>query len=382
MMLVLVRMRIGVDARSLSGMRGGIGNYLRALLQALAPLSDHEFLLYSHRPIDLPANGPRWRARVRPGLLEPGPLWLQLHAPRLLTRDRVDLFWGAHFLLPLGLRRDIPTALTVYDLVPVLFPQTMEWRNYAVMRMFLRPSLRRAQHVMTISQAVADDLQRLMGIAPERITVIPPGVRDGFVPGDPDEARRRVRDRWELSRPYLLTVGAIEPRKNLVTLLDALARLPGQVRDRYHLVVVGAPGWKRSAVRALAAPFVRDGTVRFLGYAPDAEMPSLYAGADLFVYPSLYEGFGIPVAEAMACGTPVVASDIPVLREVAGTAATYVAPTDGSAWARTIERVLGDAPLLDSMRALGVQRARAFSYDRSARRVLTVLERLASGGGR
>ncbi len=375
-------MRIGVDARPLTGARAGIGNYLHSLLRALAPLSGHEFVLYAHRPIDFPAPGPRWRTRVYPSLRVPGTLWLQLYAPRLLKQDGLDVFWGAHFLLPLRLARELPATVTVYDLVPVLFPRTMAWTNYAVMRLFLRPSLRRAEHVMTISQSVADDLERVMGIPAARVTVVPPGLRNEFGPRDREEARARTRDRWELSRPYLLTVGTVEPRKNLTTLLRALGRLPRRFRDRYHLLVAGAPGWRTSALGALAAPLVQDGTLRFLGYVPDAVMPDLYAGAELFVYPSLYEGFGIPVAEAMACGVPVVASDIPALHEVAGKAAEYVAPTDESAWAGALERILGDQAQQESMRGLGLQRVRAFSYDRSARRVLTILEELGSRAGR
>jgi len=371
-------MRIGIDARPLVGRRAGIGHYLNGVLRALAPLTDHEVILYAHRPIDAPPLGHHWRMNVRPGPRGTGPLWLQLFGPSLIAHDRLDVFWGAHFLLPVALGSDIPAAVTVYDLVPVLFPQTMEWPNYAVLRLFLRPSLRRAQRVMTISQAVADDLQRLMGVPPGRIAVIPPGVRDGFVPLDPEEARRHVRDRWGLPGPYLLTVGTIEPRKNLPILLRAYGRLPTAFRARHPLVVVGASGWNTREVSALGAPFVEEGTLRFVGYVPDAEMPWLFAAASLFVYPSLYEGFGIPVLEAMASGLPIVASDIPVLREVAEGAAVYAPPGAAASWTSAIERVLADPALQAAMRDAGIKRAASYSFGRAARQVLAVLEQLGA----
>lgn len=375
-------MRIGIDARPLAGPLAGIRTYLGELLKAFAELNaGHEFILYAHRPLAFDVPDSRFQVRIRRTLMNVGTLWLQLHVPRQAVEDGVDLFWGAHFLLPLCLPRRIPAAMTIYDLVPFLFPQTMQFSNHLVTRFLLPPSLARAQRIMVISESVAADVRRVFGISPDRITVVTPGVRAGFVPRDPLEARHRVSERLGLDpqRPYLLTVGTVEPRKNLRTLVDALASLPHATRMRFALLIAGAPGWKTSALHDAARPLVDEGTVRFLGFVSQDDLPWLYAGAAMFLFPSLYEGFGIPVIEAMASGAPVVASDIPVLREVGHNAAVFVLPTAVDAWAKAIVDLLDDPSRQAELRERGFAQAAGYSFEHSARRLLDVFAAL---GGR
>lgn len=377
-------MRIGVDARPLAGPPAGIRTYLSELLKAVAVLdAGHEFILYAHRPVSFDAPGDRFQIRIRRTLKGLGPLWLQLYGPRLAEADQVDLFWGAHFLLPLRLPQRIPAVVTIYDLVPFLFPETMQPSNYLVTRVFLRPSVARAQQVMVISESVAADARRVLGIPPDRITVVTPGVRAGFAPRDPVEARRRIAEQYGLDpqRMYLLTVGTVEPRKNLLMLIDALARLPKSTRERFSLLVAGAPGWKTSALRRAATPLVHEGTIGFLGFVTEDDLPWLYAGSVLFLFPSLYEGFGIPVVEAMASGVPVVASDIPVMREVAGHAGIFVSPTAPDLWAKAIVDLLDDPPRQTQMRERGLAQARRYTFERSAQRLLEVFDTLAAPPG-
>ncbi|OLD14063.1 MAG: hypothetical protein AUJ01_14445 [Acidobacteria bacterium 13_1_40CM_3_65_5] len=373
-------MRIGVDARPLAGPPAGIRTYLSELLNAVAGLDDrNEFILYAHRPIafDLPGN--RFQVRIRSTPMGVGTLWLQLHAPRHAVEDGLDVFWGAHFLLPLRLPRHIPATVTIYDLVPFFFPQTMQLSNYLATRFLVPPSLARAQRIMVISESVAADVRRMFRIPSDRISVVPPGVRSEFTPRDPLEARRRVVERLDVDarRPYLLSVGTVEPRKNLLTLVKALASLPRATRARFSLVVAGAPGWKTSALHAAAMGLVRDGTVKFLGFVNHDDLPWLYAGAAMFLFPSLYEGFGIPVIEAMASGVPVVGSDIPVMREVARDAAAFVAPTAAEEWAKAIVDLLDDAPRQAQMRERGLAQSAGYTFKQSARRLLDVFEALA-----
>ncbi len=372
-------MRIGIDARPLLGRRTGIGNYVFGILQALDRVGDgHEFFLYSPRPLDVSLPGSRWCSRVHHGLAGAlGTVWLQWDGRRMAEQDRIDLFWGAQFLLPVWLHRRIPTVVTVYDLVPFLFPQTMELRNYLVMQSLLRASLRRAQHVIAISETARGDLHRILGVPLERTSVVPPGVALQFGPRDPDEARVRVARTLRVRVPYLLAVGTVEPRKNLLTLIRAYGALPSDFRRQHTLAIAGAAGWKNSEIHAAADPLVREGTVRFLGYVPDDELPWLYAGAMMLLFPSLYEGFGIPVIEAMACGVPVVASDIPVVREVAGDAAVLVPATDVQRWGETIVAVAGSPEERETLRARGHRRAAGFSFQESARRLLGVWKRWA-----
>lgn len=370
-------MRIGIDARPLISRRSGIGNYVFGLLQPLNEAGGgHEFFLYSPRPLNVSLPGPRWRCRVHRGVRGAnGTLWLQWYGRRLAERDSIDLFWGAHFLLPVRLDRRIPTVVTIYDLVPFLFPQTMELRNYLAMRVLLPASLRRAQHVITISETTRADLHRILRVPLERISVVPPGVAPQFGPRDPDEARSRVARTLNLRSPYLLAVGTVEPRKNLLTLLHAYAALPSDFRHRYTLGIAGPPGWRNSAVHAAADPLIREGSLQFLGYVPDEELPWLYAGAMMLLFPSMYEGFGMPVIEAMACGTPVVASDIPVLREVAGDAAVFVSATDSRQWSEAVASLAGSPAARDGLRDRGRCRAARFTFEDSARRLLDVWER-------
>lgn len=373
-------MRIGIDARPLAGPPAGIRTYLSELLKAVAGLaSNHDFLLYSHRPVAFDAPNGQFHVRIHRAPRGLGPFWLQLYGPRLAHEDGVDLFWGAHFLLPLRLPQRIPATVTIYDLVPFLFPETMQPTKYLVTRLFLPPSLARAQRVMVISESVAADVQHVFHLPSDRIDVVPPGVRAGFLPRDPLEARRRVAERFGLDpqRPYLLTVGTVEPRKNLLTLVNALTRVPPSLRARCTLAVAGAPGWKTSALRHAAAPLVREGTIRFLGFVSHDDLPWLYAGAALFLFPSLYEGFGIPLVEAMASGIPVVASDIPIVREVAADAGLHVTPTDADAWAKAMTEILDDSARQARMRERGLVRAARYTFERSARHLLEIFETLA-----
>ncbi len=375
-------MRIGVDARPLAGPPAGIRTYLSELLKACAELNaGHEFILYAHRPVTFDAPSDRFQVRIRRPVMDVGTLWLQLYAPRQAVEDGVDLFWGAHFLLPLRLPRSIPAAVTIYDLVPFLFPKTMQPSNYLMTRVFLPPSLARAQQIVVISESVAADVRRLFRISPDRISVVTPGVRGGFMPRDPIQAARRMGERLGLDpqRPFLLTVGTVEPRKNLLVLVNALARLPTATRARFSLLIAGAPGWKTSALHRAAMPLVSEGSVRFLGFISHDDLPWLFAGAALFLFPSLYEGFGIPVVEAMASGVPVVASDIPVMREVAGAAGVFVAPTAPEQWANAIVELLDDPARRAQMRERGLAQAARFTFKQSARRLLDIFDALATG---
>ncbi len=371
-------MRIGIDARPLMGRRTGIGKFLEGLLNAVAREDrGHEFILYAPSKFTYDPPNSRWRASVHRGFKGTnGVLWLQLPGRSIALRDGVDVFWGPLFHLPLLLPAQIPALVTVHDLVHLFFPHTMEIQNYILMKLFLKPSLRRAQHVTADSKATAADLHRWLRVPKEKITVIYPGVTSDFHVRDPVEIKKRMADVFGLSGPYLLTVATLEPRKNLVTLLRAFASLPRSLRENWPLVVVGRTGWKTSSIFAAAAPLVSEGAVRLLGYVPDVELPWLYAGATVFLFPSVYEGFGIPMAEAMASGIPVVASDIPVAREVAADAAFFVKPLDVDGWAQAIVEIIHDERRRNMLREAGRRRAGEFTFEESARRLLAVIERI------
>ncbi len=372
-------MRIGVDARALIAPRTGIGKFVEGMLGALARADrGHEFVLFTPRSISFDPPSPRWRVRrFRGPGTNSGNLWLQIYGPWLAMRERVDVFWGPMFLLPVLLTSRIPMLVTVHDLVYVFYPQTMQIYNYLALRTLIGPSLRRARHITADSQATADDLHRQLAVPADKISVVYPGVAPQFHLRDAEDARRHLAAALGLRPPYLLTVSTHEPRKNLATLVQAFATLPAAFRHRWPLVIAGAHGWKSSAFHAVAAPLLREGSVRMLGYVSDVDLPWLYAGATLFLFPSVYEGFGMPVIEAMASGVPVALSDIPMLREVAGDAAPFVPATDGQAWAKAIRELIEDPARRQTLREVGLRRAARFSFDESAGHLLNILERVA-----
>ena len=371
-------MKIGIDARALIGPRTGIGRFLEEFVRTLeGRYNQHHFILYAPRPLSFTPADPTVTVRVEPGIRGiKGAIWLQTYLPSLARRDGLDVFWGPMFHLPVLLSSEVSAVVTVHDLVYRFFPRTMRPSNYWLMKALFRLSLWRAQHVTVDSHAVSRDLRHMVPIpARKPVTVVYPGVSQAFRPHDPDEARRAVADTFGLSGSYLLTVATLEPRKNLHTLIKAVASLPESVRKRRPLVVVGGAGWNNSSLWEAAAPLVSEGSVRFLGYVADERLAWLYAAAVLFVFPSVYEGFGLPVAEAMACGLPAVVSDIPVMHEVAERAALFAPPGNPDAWAEVILQAVEDERQRGIMREAGLARAREFRPAKSAQLMMSVLER-------
>ncbi len=367
-------MKIGVDARSLCGPRAGVARYLRGLLDSLAEDTSLHFFLYVPRPLQNVAYPAHWRVRVGPayGRIRI-PFWYQGIVPFLARRERIDVFWGVNTILPLALPSWIPSVVTVHDLVHRRFPETMETKNYLITRALFVPSLRRASCVVANSEATAAEVISTYGVSSDKVHVVPPGVSSDFHPRDPQQVRDRCASTWGVSPGYLLCVGTLEPRKNLRTVIQAVARLPAHVRRDHPLLVCGAPGWKMARLREVAAPLVREGSLRFLGYVRDEDLPWLYAGAAIFLFPSLYEGFGIPLVEAMRTGIPIVASDIPAVREVTSGAAVLVLPCLPEQWAETILTLLRDERWRADLSARGLSRASVYSWRTSARRLREIL---------
>jgi alpha-1,3-rhamnosyl/mannosyltransferase len=374
-------MRIAIDARSLTDEPvTGVGKHLGGLLSVLGRTgARHEWFLYSNRA--LPWSAPGWHTRLLAGtaLTRRGAPWLELHARPAAVADRVDVFWGPCFLVPVTLPRGIAALASLHDLVYPDHAGTMRLAPWLTMRAFFSASNRRADHFLALSRTVAGELETRLGLPRERITVASPGVAPPFHSRD-----RAGRPPCLASLPgsYVLAVATLEPRKNLETLVRAFLALPEPLRREFPLVVAGSPGWKSSHLARLAERGVAEGTIRFVGYVPDVDLPALYSGATLLALPSLYEGFGMPAIESMACGTPVLLSDIAVFREVAGDAATFVAPRDEAAWSRDLEALLRDPARRESQRVRGLERARSYTFEESADRVLSVIEALGARGAR
>ena len=263
----------------------------------------------------------------------------------------------------------VPTAIVVYDLVAFLDGAQAQSRAARIERATIRPALRRARALPCISSATRDDLVRIFPASESKASVIPLAAPGHFAEAEPGT----VAERLGLSRPYVLAVGTLEPRKNLERLLEAWARMPDELRGSHQLAVVGPRGWEDDAIVAAAG---RSGAT-LLGKVSDADLASLYAGCACFAYPSLYEGFGLPVLEAMMAGAPVVTSNVSSLPEVAGGQALLVEPLDTTAIRDAIARVLTYPALARELAEGGRRQAAGFSWERTARETRQLLEAIA-----
>jgi glycosyltransferase involved in cell wall biosynthesis len=363
--------RLAVEVTTCTAARAGIGYYTQhlvdALLETRAPADD--LVLISNRPL-APELARRWAPYLR---VEGAPIravWTQTDAPRMLAQLGVDLAVFPNYVVPFA--SPCPTISVVHDVALLRMPHLFTVRKRVLMAPLLRQSVAAASLVATVSEASRADIVDWLGVEPERIMLLPGAPHPSCGPV-PAEERAAVQAAHGLARPFVLTVGTLEPRKNLSTLLEAFDQLAanGGGAASMDLVVVGGRGWRdRQLVRELGTRGSL-GHVRWLGYVSERELVALYGGAALFVYPSRLEGFGLPVIEAMACGTPVIASDVPALREVAADAACFVPPGDAPALAAAMSRLLSDPAAAARAREQGKRRAQSFSWLRTAERLWT-----------
>jgi glycosyltransferase involved in cell wall biosynthesis len=363
---------------------GGIGRYVRELVAALACVDDrtrYRLFVAGVQSALPPAPGlnfawrstalsPRWLARI----------WhrARLPLPVEAFTGPLDLYHATDFVLPPHLPAT-RTLVTVHDLSFIQVPETANPRLKAYLDAVVPRSVHRADHVLADSAATRADLVHFYDLPPEKITVLLSGVDSRFRPADA-AAAARVRQKYGLTgMDYLLSVGTVQPRKNYARLAQALALLRQQGYD-LHLVIVGGAGWLEDpiheAVRAAAvAPYVH-----FIGFADDVDLPALYSAAQCLVFPSLYEGFGLPVLEAMACGTPVVTSNVSSLPEVAGDAALLVDPYAIESIADAVARLLTDSALRQELIRRGTARAAGFTWEAAARQLVSVYAQLLAQG--
>ncbi len=375
-------MRITVDISPWLHRHAGLGRYAAELVKALlnaAPDNELVGLYNSPRPLAVdPSLGPIETARVPLGA-KPWRMSILLAYYAHLTMDRylprTELFHGTDHLLP-PLHR-AHTVFTLHDLIFRFFPEYHLPLNRWYLSLMLPQFLQRADAVIAVSEQTARDAARELGIPRDKLTVIYEGVSDAFRPVTDAGELERVRRAYQLPARFILFLSTVEPRKNLVTLLDAYAALLARNTDLPPLVVAGRKGWlygetlRRIRELGLSERLVMTDWVR------EEDVPALLNLALVFVYPSLYEGFGLPPLEAMACGTPVIASNASSLPEVVGDAGILVEPRDPAALARAVESVLGSDTLRQEMRAKGLKQARRFSWERAARETLAVYARVA-----
>lgn len=360
--------RIGVDASLLAESMTGIGRYTHEILRRLVGMG-HEWVLYAHRPLvvgdwNLP-NVKMMTGRVPRRLLRM--LWVQTAMPFRAWRDGVDLFWSPAHRLPSLLPGRVSRVVTIHDLVWKHAPETMRPLSRWLDKTLMPEAVRIADRVIAVSGHTARDVLAEMPYAEGKVRPIPLGVADLA----PVESGASLTSLGLASR-YFLFVGTLEPRKNLARLLEAYAGLPDALKDTALLAIVGGKGWGGVDVMSLADRFGIRERVKVLGYVDDAQLATLYGHALFLAMPSLYEGFGLPLLEAMARGTPVLTSNCASMPEVAGDAGLLVNPQKVSSIRQGLAGMLAN----DTLRKELAQRARAnaqrFSWDRAAEETLEV----------
>jgi glycosyltransferase involved in cell wall biosynthesis len=359
-------MRIGIDARLLGYQSAGISTYTRCLVQALAQVdAQDEFVVLRSRSDDQPlVEAPN--VAYRHLLTPPHNAWEQIFLPLELSLIELDLLHSPDFIPPFRYSR--PSVITVHDLAFRIFPETVTGESHRYYDQIGR-AVQHAAAIIAVSESTRRDLVERVGAPAERIRVVYEASDPTCRPMDRAAAMRIAREKLRVADNFILFVGTVEPRKNLVTLLRALT---AHELSSVRLIMAGSRGWLSDGVFRVMRELMLSQRVMFLGHVTFQDIVTLYNAADLVVYPSLYEGFGLPVLEAMACGTPVVCSNTSSLPEVAGDAALLVDPRSVDQWVMAIDKVLGDRTLQAEMREKGLRRAAEFSWERAARETLAV----------
>lgn len=362
--------RIAIDARKLHDF--GIGTYIRNLVTGLAALDREDaYVLFTQRgdADTAAAAGPNFTARVE--TCKPYSISEQWRIPRAAAQVRADLLHEPHYVLPALTR--CRTVVTIHDCIHLRFPQYLPNRSAAVYaHTMIRLAARKADRIVTVSDASKRDILHYTGVAEDKIVVIQNGLDARFALAPTDEEVERVQQRFQLTHPFLLYVGNIKPHKNLERLIAAFASMREDGPPGLKLVVVGDETSRHPGVRQAVHRHRLDKHVRFLGFQPAATLVVFYRLARAFVFPSLYEGFGLPPLEAMANGAPVVTSNVSSMPEVTGDAAVLVDPYDVAAIAAGIRRTVTDEALRQDLIARGRARARQFSWARAAAETLQV----------
>lgn len=377
-------MHIAINAHLLahtrSFRRAGVSHYVEQLLYHLAQVDQsNTYTIYTTRGIDADALKlpPRFRVRsshfptINPRVRIP---WEQVVAPFLVAMQQASLFHGVLNVAPLAC--PVPTVITIHDLAFIRFPETFRSYNRTYLDFATRLSAKRASRILAVSEHTRQEVIGLLGVPADRVIVTHDAARDHFVPPAPSQLEE-FRMRKGLPAKFILYVGTLEPRKNLVTLLEAYHKVR-QVED-VPLIIGGGKGWLYKPFFKRLEELQLKEHIHFAGYIEEEELPLWYAAARAFVFPSIYEGFGMPPLEAMSCGTPVITSQASSLPEVVGDAGLTVHPTDVDGLAQAIVDVVRDDDLHATLRKKGLQQAQRFSWRTMAEQTLQAYNDVARG---
>ena len=371
-------MHIAIDAHSVGAQLAGNETYAVNLIEALAEIDQsNRYTLYVTRQSAVDQFTNRWpNFQVKRTLPHTPLVRIPLTLSVELRKNRVDVVHVQYTAPP---RTPCALVATIHDLSFEHLPETFKRRSRAQLRLTVRRTAKKAAQILTLSEFSRRDIIETYALDPERVFVTPPAAPTHFAPVTDVTELRRIRMTYGIQRDYILALGSLQPRKNLVRLIKAYESLRGVVSSEQlpQLVLAGRRGWlEAETIRAAELSEAR-GDILFTGYVPDADLPAVYSGALCFAYPSYFEGFGLPILEAMQCGTPVIAGNRTSLPGVAGDAALLVDPFDQAAIGNGLVRLIKNADYRTELRVKGVDRAAAFSWKNTARLTLQAYERAA-----
>jgi glycosyltransferase involved in cell wall biosynthesis len=371
-------LQIAIDAHSVGAQLGGNESYALHLIEALAEIDQiNRYTLYVTKPAAIERFHQRWpNFSVRRTLPHTPLVRIPLTLSRELRRHPVDVLHVQYTAPPFA---PCPVVTTIHDLAFEHLPETFNRRSWMQMRLTVRRTARRAAEIITVSEYSRADISRTYGIAPELITVTPEAAGLPFFPVSDETELKRIRESYGIQENYILSLCSIQPRKNLVRLIEAYSCLRGGRSGGKlpQLVLAGKRGWLDSETFRAAEQSAFGKEIVFTDYVPENDLAGLYSGAICFVYPSYFEGFGLPVVEAMQCGVPVIAGNRTSLPEVIGDAGVLFDPFDTQSLVRALETMIDDSQYREGLRSKGLKRAATFNWKTTARLTLEVYERAA-----
>jgi glycosyltransferase involved in cell wall biosynthesis len=371
-------MRIAIDAHSVGARLGGNETYAVNLIEALAQIDQsNQYTLYVTKQPAVERFTNRWpNFTVRLTLPHTPLVRIPLTLSRELRKHPVDVLHVQYTAPPFA---PCPIVTTIHDLAFEHLPETFNRRSWMQLRLTVRRTARRAAQIITVSEYSRQDIINTYRIDPGIVTVTPEAARQDFKPIADEDQLSRMRESYGIERDYILSLCSIQPRKNLVRLIEAyslLRRLHPEVKLP-QLVLAGKRAWLDNETMSAAQQDELSADIRFTGYVADEDLSALYSGATCFVYPSYFEGFGLPILEAMKCGTPVIAGNRTSIPEVAGEAALLFDPFDVNSLVEALQRVVNDSQYRATLSAQGVERANEFSWQTTARLTLAAYKKAA-----
>lgn len=363
-------MNIGVDISMLSQPKSGIGHYVYTLIEQMTLLNeDFKFFLYGNASF----KGLPERKNVLTRIVRSKTklYWMQSLLPKILKEDKIDLFWGGNYTIPVA-AGGIKKVVTVHDLVYKKYPSTLPVKRVLHLKLGMPFYLKYADHILAVSENTAIDLCKYYNIPSNKITVTKLAARKEFFYPVSKKDIEVLVDSFRLADDFILFVGTLEPRKGVDTIIEALSLMQKRSGDCPNLVLAGQIGWKSSNIINLIKKLLPVDKVSILGYVDDMQLLSLYRKAKLFVYPSCYEGFGLPVMEAMAAGVPVITTACSSLNEVGDEAPLYVEPGNAQALSEAIEKIWINEQLQNKMSVDGMEQAKKFTWKHTAQTTLKV----------